>query len=296
VPASTDDRAKPPLENALAQRREPDGTEERLSEKEKINGLTCKAQRPIPPAEVIAEAVEICRRDRNGRWHVRAPEAARHSQGIFAWDISNAEVKRLLESIWPKYVADLKRAAERWYGGDVSRVAQSWRWAFEAALDREAAARQEFGRRREKWEKDRKWSEELRRRRMPPAQRQELERKEHEVRMEAITAELDEREKGSALRALLAVKSHAHRGRISELRQLLAVIAETGSEGVTATDISHIVAPRGARLLSPEQRNRWGGEIAHALVTGGLLVASASDRFVLQNHAAAVGDVASNIP
>jgi hypothetical protein len=215
----------------------------------------------------------------------------RHSQGIFAWDISNADVKRLLELIWPKYVADLKRTAERWYAGDVSRVAQTWRWAFEAALDREVAARREFGRRREKWEKDRKWSEELRRRRMPPAQRQELERKEREVRMEAIRAELDEREKGRAVRALLDAKSHACHSRISQCRQLLALIAEMGSEGVNAADISHMVAPRGARLLSPEQRNKWGGEIAHALVAGGLLVARDPDRFVLQEHAAAFGDV-----
>ena len=63
-----------------------------------------EAARPEPPGEVLAEALKILRADRRGRWHVRAPEIARHREGLYAWAISDSEVKRLLRLLWPKYV------------------------------------------------------------------------------------------------------------------------------------------------------------------------------------------------
>ena len=175
-----------------------------------------------------------------------------------------------------------KRIANKLYGGDINFVPASWRHDLEAALDREAQARRDFGRRCEKWLKQRKWSEELRRRRMPPEQRRDLERKERDARMKAIRAELDEREKASAARALMEVRSHVRHGRIGRVQHLLAGIAEVGSEGATATDICHIIAPRGARLLPRDERDKRGREIAEALMAVGILVSVNADRFMLQ--------------
>jgi hypothetical protein len=187
-----------------------------------------------------------------------------------------------------------QRIADQPYGGDLSRVTTSWRYALEAALDREAQARQDFGQRRQKWEREREWSEELRRRRMPPEQRRELERKEHDERMKAISAELNKREKGSAARALIDFRSHVRRGRTAQFQRLLAEIAHTGPDGVTASDISYIVAPSGAHLLAPEQRDKRGREIAEALVASGVLVGRGPDRFVLQEHPAGSGESAAH--
>jgi hypothetical protein len=182
----------------------------------------------------------------------------------------------------PLAVTSRQRVADRLYGGDVSRASTSWRRALEAALDREARARRDFGRRREKWEKERKSADELRRRRMPAEQRRDLERKEHDVRMRAIYAELDEKDKARAVRALMEVVSDIRHGRIDRVQHFLASIADAGCEGVTAARISQMVAPRGAHLLTPEQRDGWGRKIAEALVTGGILAAVASDLFVLK--------------
>jgi hypothetical protein len=101
---------------------EPDGTADELSKKNKVD-----AAKPEPPGEVIAEALKLLRTDRSGRWHVRAPEGARHRDGLYAWKISDSEVERLLRLLWPSYVASRQRLADRLYGGDVSRVSTSWR-------------------------------------------------------------------------------------------------------------------------------------------------------------------------
>lgn len=244
-----------------------DGTADELSKKNK----EVEAAKPEPPGEVVIEALKLFRADRTGRWHVRAPEGARHRDGLYAWRISASEVERLLRLVWPNYVASRQRLADRLYGGDVSRVSTSWRQALEAALDCEAQARRDFGRRRQKWEKERQQSDELRRRRMPPEQRRELERKEHDIRIRAINAEIDERDKARAARALMEVASHIRRGRIDRVQHLLAGIAET-SEGITAPLVAYIVAPREARLLTPEQRDRWGKEIMALLLTQGLVL------------------------
>jgi hypothetical protein len=251
----------------LARGCEPDGTADELSKENK----EVDAAKPEPPDEVVAEALKLLRADRSGRWHVRAPEGARHRDGLYAWKISDSEVERLLRLLWPNYVASQQRLADRLYGGDASRVSTHWRQALEAALDREAQARRDFARRREKWEKERQQSEELRRRRMPAEQRWELERKEHDVRMRAINAELDERDKARAACALMEVVSHIRHGRIDRVQHLLSVIAET-SEGITAPLVAYIVAPREARLLTPEQRDRWGKEIIALLLTQGLVL------------------------
>jgi hypothetical protein len=246
----------------LARGCEPDGTANELSKKEG------EAVKPEPPDEIFAEALKLVRADRRGRWHVRAPEGARHRQGLYAWAISDNEVERLLRLLWPNYVASQQRLADRLYGGDVSRVSTSWRYALEAALDREAQARRDYARRREKWEQERRLSEELRRRRMPAEQRRELEREEHEVRVRAISAELDKRDKA---RALLDVISHIRHGRIERFQHLLVELADI-SEGITAPQVAYIVAPREARLLAPEQRERWGKEIMALLLGRGLVV------------------------
>ena len=250
----------------LARGCEPDGTADELSKKSK----EADAAKPEPPGEVIAEALKLLRADKTGRWHVRAPEGARHRDGLYAWKISDSEVKRLLRLLWPNYVASRQRF-DCLYGGEVSRVSTSWRQALEAALDREAQARRDFGRRREKREKGRQQSKELRRRRMPAEQRWELERKEHDVRMRAINAELDERDKARAARALMEVVSHIRHSRIDRVQHLLSGIADT-SEGITAPMVAYIVAPREARLLTPEQRDRWGKEIMALLLTQGLVL------------------------
>ena len=111
----------------LARGREPDGRAGELSKKEG------QAAKPEPPCEVVAEALKLLRADRWGRWHVRAPEIARHREGLYAWAISDSEVKRLLRLLWPSYVASRQRLADRLYGGDASRVSISWRQALEGA-------------------------------------------------------------------------------------------------------------------------------------------------------------------
>jgi hypothetical protein len=121
---------------------EPGGTANELSKKEG------EAAKPEPPDAVVAEALKLLRSDRRGRWHVRAPEGARHREGLYAWAISDSEVKRLLRLLWPNYVASQQRLADRLCGGDVSRVFTSWRQALEGALDREAQARRDYARRR----------------------------------------------------------------------------------------------------------------------------------------------------
>jgi hypothetical protein len=123
----------------------------------------------------------------------------------YSCDISYAEVRRLLLLLWPKYIADQKRTADRCYGGDVSRMAPSCQADLEAALDREARARREFGGRREKWEQRQRELERLRRQRMPPEQRRELERKERDERLRVLHAECDERDRCYARKALLDV-------------------------------------------------------------------------------------------
>ena len=47
---------------------------------------------------------------------MRAPEIARHREGLYAWAISDSEVKRLLRLLWPSYVASRQRLADRLYG------------------------------------------------------------------------------------------------------------------------------------------------------------------------------------
>jgi hypothetical protein len=234
-------------------------------------GVPSVDRRTEPPEDVIAAAIEFYKKDTRGRWHVRPPDAERLRNGPFAWRISYAEVERLLRLIWPGYLARIRRIANEKYGGDLGRVPASWQISLETALDREADARRDFGRRRQKWKEQRKWSEDLRRRRMPAEQRRELERKEHDVRMRAIYAELDERGKAYAARAMLEVISHIRHGRIDRVQHLIAGIAEI-SEGITASDIASLVVPREAHLLPPEQRDRWGNQIILALSEQGFLL------------------------
>jgi hypothetical protein len=257
----------------------PGGTPSVLS-KEKIDTV-----RHEPPSEVLAEAVRILRADRTGRWHVRAPDEARHRDGLHAWTISGREVERLLRLLWPKYVVDRRRLADRSYGGEIGRVPASWRYALEAALDREAEARRVFAHRREKWEAKRRQSEELRRERMSPEERRGLERKEHEARMRAINAALDEKDKGRATRALLEILSHIRHGRIDRFQHLLVGIAEM-PEGTKASDVASIVVPREAHLLPSNDRDRWGKEIIAALSERGFLVQSNPDCYIVKSHPA----------
>ena len=260
------------------------GAELKPSRKDQNGPDSCKPELQVPPAEVIAEAIKLYRDDNYRRWHVgNYLHSGRRRQEFF--DISHAEVLRLLRSLWPGYIGDQIRIADRRFGGDVNRVTPCWQSRLKAALDREAEARRAYSGRREKWEQNQRERERLRRERMPFEQRRELERKEHDARMKAISAELDEREKAGATRILMAIRSHIRRGRISHVQPLLQGIARTGSEGVTAEDISRIIAPQGAHLLLPEQRGRWGREIAEALVAGGLVVGVVPDRFVLQEYA-----------
>jgi hypothetical protein len=252
---------------------------DRRSNSKATEGQVSKAE---PPEDVIAAAIQFFKRDTRGRWHVRPPDAVRLRNGPFAWAISYADVERLLRWIWPGYLARIERLANKQYGGNLSHVPASWQISLETALNREADARRDFGRRREKWKEQRKWSEDLRRKRRPPEQRLELERKERDARMKLIRADLDKRDKASAARALMEARSHLRHGRISRLQHLLAGIAEMGPEEVTVTDLAYIVAPRGAHLLSSEQRDAWGREIAEALAAIGVLVSRGPDRFVLQ--------------
>jgi hypothetical protein len=245
----------------------------------------------VPSAEVIAEAIKIYRNDRHGRWRVGnyLPSGRRRQQ---SYDISHADVSRLLRSLWPSYITDQARIADRCFDGDINRVTPRWQSRLEAALDREVDARRAYDRRREKWEQKQRERERVRRERMPSEQRRELERKEHDERMKAINAELDEREKASAARALMEVRSHVRHGRLNHVQHLLTGIAEMGPEGVTVSNICYIVVPRGAHLLSPEQRERWGREIAKALVVAGVLAARGPDRFARQENAVLSRDIA----
>jgi hypothetical protein len=262
----------------------PGGTAGELSRKKDV-------MRPEPPSEVLAEAVKILRADRTGRWHVRSPEGARHRDGLYAWSISNREAERLLRLLWPNYVASRQRLADRLYAGDVGRVQANWRYALEAALDREAEARRHFARRREKWEQQRRQSEELRRGRMSAEQRRELERKERDIRMRAIRADLDERGKGHAARAMMEVRSQIRRGRMDRIQALLASIAGM-PKGVAASDIASLVVPREAHLLPSDDRDKWGKEIVVALADRGILVQSKLDYYIMKSHPA--GSVNNN--
>jgi hypothetical protein len=197
----------------------------------------------------------------------------------------------LLRLLWPTYVASRQRLADRLYGGEVSRVPASWRFALEAALDREAEARRHFARRREKWEQQRRQSEELRRRRMPPEQRRELERKERDIRMRAINADLDKRGRAHAIRALMEALSQIRRGRIDCIRDLLTAIAETPVD-IAASDVASLVIPREAHLLPPDDRDRWGKEIVVALAERGFLVEQMPDCYTINIHAAGPVDAA----
>jgi hypothetical protein len=272
---------------SVARGRKLNGAGSKLLRKDKNGPDSCKPELQVPPVEVIAQAIKIYEADKHGRWHVEnyLPSGRRRQE---SFDISHAEVLRLLRSLWPGYISDqirIARVADRRFGGDVNRVTPCWQSRLKAALDREAEARRAYSGRREKWEQKQRERERLRRERMPFEQRRELEGKEHDARMKAISAELDEREKAGAARTLMAIRSHIRRGRISHVQPLLQGIARTGSEGVTAEDISRIIAPQGAHLLLPEQRGRWGREIAEALVAGGLVVGVVPDRFVLQEYA-----------
>jgi hypothetical protein len=249
------------------------------------------AARPEPPAEVVIEALKLFRADRTGRWHVRAPEGTRHRNGPYAWSISNREAERLLRLLWPTYVASRQRLADRSHGGEVSRVPASWRYALEAALDREVEARRAFARRRDKWEQQRRQSEELRRRQMPPEQRRELERKERDIRMRAINADLDKRGRGHATRTMMEARSHIRRGRLDRIQGLLTGIAGM-PEGVAASEIALLVVPREAHLLPPADRDRWGREIVVALAERGFLVEQMPDCYTINIHAAGPVDAA----
>jgi hypothetical protein len=78
---------------------------------------------------------------------------------------------------------------------------------------------------------------------MPPEQRRELERKEHDERMRVLHAEYDERDRCYARRALLDTKVAIRKGRPeSQYRHLLDGIAATGPDGATVLYIAYIAA------------------------------------------------------
>ena len=136
--------------HGVPRRCQPNEVQEKPPKKDANGPDARKTEVAVPPAEVIAEAIKLYRSDKRGRWSVGnyLPSGRRRA---YSFDISHAEVQRLLRLLWPKYIVDQKRTADRYYGGDVSCVAPSWRPGLEAALDREAKARREFSARREKW-------------------------------------------------------------------------------------------------------------------------------------------------
>jgi hypothetical protein len=273
--------------HSVARRLQPHEVQEKPPKKDANGSDARKTELAVPPAEVIAGAIELYRSDKRGRWSVGnyLPSGRRRA---YSFDISYAEVQRLLRLLWPKYIADQKRTADRCYGGDVSRVAPSWRPGLEAALDREAKARREFGARREKWEQRQRELERLRRQRMSPEQRRELERKEHDERMRVLSAEYDERDLRYARKTLLDIKLAISKGRSeSQYRHLLDGIAAAGPDGATALDIAYIAVVRhvrGLRLNPPDEVERWGNDIAQALAARGLVCAIAPDRFIRPGH------------
>ena len=200
-------------------------------------------------------------------------------------EISHAEVRRLLWRLWPKYADHQTRAASR---GDGGGVAPSWQFALEAALDREAQARREFGARREKWEQRQRELERLRRGRMPPEQRRELERKEHDERLRVLSAEYDERDRRYARRALLDIKVAIGKGASeSQYRHLLEGVAAAGPDGATVRDIAYIAVSRHVHkihLIPADELEKRGKDIAEALAARGLICAIAPDRFIGPEH------------
>jgi hypothetical protein len=262
----------------------------------KLNGAESKPaqkdqnDRPdsqVPPAEVIAQAIKVYQNDRHGRWRVGnyLPSGRRRKQ---SFDISHADVSGLLRSLWPGYITDQTCIADRCFGGDINRATPRWQSRLEAALDRETQARREFGARREKWEQRQRELERLRRQRMPPEQRRELERKEHDERMRVLSAEYDERDKRYARKMLHDIKVAISKGGSeSQCCHLLDYIAATGSDGATVLDIAYIAVrqyARGLRLNPPDDVERWGNDIAQALAARGLVCAIAADRFIRPEH------------
>ena len=269
--------------HGVARRLQPNEVQEKPPKKDANGPAARKTELAAPPAEVIAEAIRHYQRDTRGRWHVGnyLPSGRRRP---YSFDISHAEVRRLLRLLWPKYVADQTRAADRWYGGDLSRVPPTWHYDLEATLDREARARREFGARREKWEQRQRELERLRRQSMPPEQRRELERKEHDERMRVLSAEYDERDKRYARKMLHDIKVAIKKGRSeSQYRHLLDDIAATGSDGATPVDIAYLAVSRhvrGIHLVPADELEKRGKDIAEALAARGLVCAIAPDRFI----------------
>ena len=262
----------------------------------KLNGAESKPARKdqndkpdlqVPPAEVIAQAIKVYQNDRHGRWRVGnyLPSGRRRQQ---SFNISHADVLRLLRSLWPGYITDQIRIADRCFGGDINRVTPRWQSRLKAALDRETDARRAYGRRREKWEQRQRELERLRRQSMPPEQRRELERKEHDERMRVLSAEYDERDKRYARKTLLDIKVAISKGRSeSQYRHLLEGIAATGPDGATALDIAYIAVSRqvhGIHLVPADELENRGKDIAEALAARGLVRAIAPDRFIRWKH------------
>ena len=198
-----------------------------------------------------AQAIKVYQNDRHGRWRVGnyLPSGRRRQQ---FFNIGHADVLRLLRSLWPGYITDQTRIADRCFGGDINRVTPRWQSRLEAALDREAQARREFDARREKWEQRQRELERLRRERMPPEQRRELERKEHDERMRVLSAEYDERDKCYARKAYHRRRSRYGRGRVRRAkyrpsRQKTSTAA--GPDGATVLDIAYMAVSRHVRQL-----------------------------------------------
>ena len=262
----------------------------------KLNGAESKPARKdqndkpdlqVPPDEVSAQAIKVYQNDRHGRWRVEnyLPSGRRRQQ---SFNIGHADVLRLLRSLWPGYITDQIRIADRCFGGDINRVTPRWQSRLKVALDRETDARRAYGRRREKWEQRQRELKRLRRQSMPPEQRRELERKEHDERMRVLSAEYDERDKCYARRALRDIQVVIRKGASeSQYRHLLEGVAAAGQDGATALDVAYIAVSQRARkvhLLPPDELKKWGYDIAQALAARGLICAIAPDRFIRPQH------------
>jgi hypothetical protein len=80
---------------------QPNGVQEKPPKKDANGPDARKTETAAPPADVIAEAIKHYQSDTRGRWHVGnyLPSGRRRAH---SFDISHAEVRRLLWRLWPK--------------------------------------------------------------------------------------------------------------------------------------------------------------------------------------------------
>jgi hypothetical protein len=131
-----------------------------------------------PPAEVIAQAIEIARE---------------HGSNSVYWRhmVGERGARRLLDLFWRKYIEKRRAEIRSYYGGRLDRSLwlADWQSGFKYCLDHEYEARDRYRERRKKWQERRRENEQLRWR-----TDRRYRDKQHEESMRKLYAEADRRD------------------------------------------------------------------------------------------------------